>query len=587
MTDVKTAHINGINGSSKKAESSSLSKNAKRRAKKKEQRAAVSLYYTHEPMLTSSPFQSSTPGPSDVSSTHDSLEDSNGSSSKVSNHAPSTLDLSALPENDEMFAAFSDVFARYQAAQTPAEATDNSGKGEVIYSDEEAMSESDEEDAAKDALHAKLSKRKQRQLRRLTVAELKQLVRKPDLVEWEDVTANDPKMLVQLKSVRNSIPVPPHWNLKRDYLQNKKGMEKPPFQLPPYIAATGIAEMKDALKEKESEQTLKAKTRERAQPKVGKIVIDYRKLHDAFFRFQTKPESLTGYGEAYYEGKEFETKFKERKPGDLSDALKEALSIPHLAPPPWLIAMQRYGPPPSYPQLRIPGLNAPIPEGAQWGFHPGGWGRPPLDDYGNPLYGDVFGREKVEEVNINVFDEEPERERWGEMEPEVDAEESEEEDEDEEEDEQDDEDEDHHHADGLETPMGGLQTPSGLETPSGMQSVSSSVPAGLETPSFVELRKGGRATQPQAPSQEEPANKHLYQVLPERELARHGQGFMASDHGYDVSHMNSAPPNVPVLGSEESRGTKRKAQDTSSVSLSLDPSELENMSESQLAEVRS
>ena len=31
-------------------------------------------------------------------------------------------------------------------------------------------------------------------------------------------------------------------------------------------------------------------------------------------------------------------------------------------PPPWLVAMQRYGPPPSYPNLKIPGLNAPIPE---------------------------------------------------------------------------------------------------------------------------------------------------------------------------------------------------------------------------------
>ena len=31
-------------------------------------------------------------------------------------------------------------------------------------------------------------------------------------------------------------------------------------------------------------------------------------------------------------------------------------------PPPWLIAMQRYGPPPSYPNLKIPGLNASIPE---------------------------------------------------------------------------------------------------------------------------------------------------------------------------------------------------------------------------------
>jgi len=41
----------------------------------------------------------------------------------------------------------------------------------------------------------------------------------------------------------------------------------------------------------------------------------------------------------------------------------------HKVPPPWLIAMQRYGPPPSYPNLKIPGLNAPIPDGCSFGYH--------------------------------------------------------------------------------------------------------------------------------------------------------------------------------------------------------------------------
>jgi len=41
---------------------------------------------------------------------------------------------------------------------------------------------------------------------------------------------------------------------------------------------------------------------------------------------------------------------------------------------------QRYGPPPSYPHLKIPGLNAPIPPGASFGYHPGGWGKPPVDE---------------------------------------------------------------------------------------------------------------------------------------------------------------------------------------------------------------
>ena len=44
---------------------------------------------------------------------------------------------------------------------------------------------------------------------------------------------------------------------------------------------------------------------ERVQPKMGKIDIDYQVLHDAFFKYQTKPV-LTGHGDVYYEGKEFE-----------------------------------------------------------------------------------------------------------------------------------------------------------------------------------------------------------------------------------------------------------------------------------------
>lgn len=140
--------------------------------------------------------------------------------------------------------------------------------------------------------------------------------------------------------------------------------------------------------------SIQAQAKERAHPKLGRLDIDYQKLHDAFFRFQTKPAFST-HGDVYFEGREFDSGLKQRKPGILSDDLKAALNIPPNAPPPWLINMQRYGPPPSYPQLQIPGLNAPIPEGAQWGFHPGGWGKPPTDEYNRPLYGDVFAAARV------------------------------------------------------------------------------------------------------------------------------------------------------------------------------------------------
>ncbi|KAJ6518651.1 DUF382-domain-containing protein [Mycena sanguinolenta] len=456
-----------------------------------------------------------------------------------------------LDANGSILEAFSDVFARFQLPPEESAQDKNvaRGKGEVIYSDDDMASEGDS-----DAEVKPISKKKQRKLSRLTVAELKRLVKKPEVVEWTDVTAADPRLLLHLKSQRNTIPIPIHWSAKRDYLQGKRGIEKPPFQLPAYIADTGIATMRDAVKEKEANMSLKAKTRERVQPKMGKVDIDYQKLHDAFFKFQTKPP-VTGFGEMYYEGKEFETSLKEKRPGDLSPELVEALSIPPLAPPPWLISMQRFGPPPSYPTLRIPGLNAPIPEGAQWGFHPGGWGKPPLDEYNRPLYGDVFGvlpkagdgAEMGEPIDKNL---------WGELEPEEEEE------------------SDESSAEGSDSedeapaPADGLQTPSGLETPSGMASVVSTVAAGLETPDFLELRKGRAASEAV-----DSGPRSLYQVVPERQTAV--RGLMGSERGYDVSAVASHA-NLPVLGDE--RSTKRK----NGVDISIDAAELEGISEEEL-----
>ncbi|EGN95876.1 hypothetical protein SERLA73DRAFT_187126 [Serpula lacrymans var. lacrymans S7.3] len=528
-TEVQTA-VNGINTNSKVNGKAIKSRNQLRRAKAKQKKAS----------------QSTTP---------------NGDS----------RDISVKEEEDEMvqnveyvseqldikgpaLEAFSEVFARFQLPPEPTSTRDDEPtKGEVIYSDDDMASDADSESGEKKPL----SKKKQRKMARLTVAELKQLVSKPEVVEWTDVTAADPRLLLHMKSYRNTIPIPIHWSAKRDYLQGKRGIEKPPFQLPAYIADTGIATMRDAVKEKEANMSLKAKTRERVQPKMGKVDIDYQKLHDAFFKFATKPP-VTGFGEMYYEGKEFETSLKEKRPGDLSPELVEALSIPPLAPPPWLISMQRFGPPPSYPTLRIPGLNAPIPEGAQWGFHPGGWGKPPLDEYNRPLYGDVFGvLPKTSDANMG---EPVDKNLWGELEPEEEEEESSEDESEEEEEET-----------TEPAPTDGLQTPSGLETPSGMTSVVSTVAGGLETPDFLELRKSsGRAGTETA----ETGPRSLYHVVPEKQTSV--RGLMGSERGYDVSAVAGAP--IPVLGEE--RGTKRKAN--GGVDISIDAGELEGLSEDEL-----
>jgi Domain of unknown function (DUF382) len=52
-------------------------------------------------------------------------------------------------------------------------------------------------------------------------AQLKQECPRPEVVEAWDIRARDPKLLVYLKSYRNTVPVPRHWSQKRKYLQSK------------------------------------------------------------------------------------------------------------------------------------------------------------------------------------------------------------------------------------------------------------------------------------------------------------------------------------------------------------------------------
>ncbi|KAG2174197.1 hypothetical protein INT43_004218, partial [Umbelopsis isabellina] len=454
--------------------------------------------------------------------------------------------------DEQTLEQFSSIFKHFQVGNVDENDDQTEAVEETVEGEANTKDENDNAGDEEDGEDGPLSKKKMKQINRLSVAELKQLVDKPDVVEWWDISATDPKLLVHLKAYRNTVPVPIHWSQKRKYLQGKRGIEKQPWELPEFIKDTGIMEMRDAVKTKEDASKMKSKMREKVQPKMGKLDIDYQKLHDAFFRFQTKPR-LTAHGELYYEGKEFETKLKEKKPGQLSEELKTALSIPPLAPPPWLINMQRFGPPPSYPSLRIPGLNSPIPEGAQWGYHPGGWGRPPIDEYNRPLYGDVFGLNPQEAAPEDVV-QPMDKKLWGELDSDI-----EEEEEDEEEEEEGEEEE----TEQAEGEAGEEQTnedalAEGLVTPSGMASVAS----GLETPDFIELRKNTRKAV--APESDEP--KHLYQVLPE--VQKNIQGFMGSQHGYNLSNINA--PAADTTG----RSSKRKMGE--SVDVALDPSELES-----------
>lgn len=306
-----------------------------------------------------------------------------------------------LPE-DELSKQYFDVFNRFNQ---PVK-SNKSPSNDLVVIDSEGSDSEDESDQEEEE-KIQTSKKQERLKSKIPLSLLKASTNQPRLVDWYDADAKDPYLLVALKSQLNVVQVPEHWQAKRDYLSMKKGLEKRLFQLPQYIRDTGIEEMRNVVSA--DDKTLKQSQRERVQVKLGRLDIDYHKLHNAFFVHQTKPR-LYKFGEVFFEGKDTDDKSEETlniRPGTLSPALRAALEMPpgdtNVAPP-WIYLMQQLGKPPSYRSLVIPGLDA---------------------DYTNSGY-----REKSQKRTRNF-----EVHRWGQLREYVESSDEEEEEEDEEEDE--------------------------------------------------------------------------------------------------------------------------------------------------------
>ena len=427
----------------------------------------------------------------------------------------------------------------------------NGGNDDEEFS--ESSSSDDDDDDAEDDDDEKnnpedgLTRKQRKEMKKLQIADLKRVCEKPEVVEIWDTTAQDPEFLVYIKASRNAVPVPRHWSQKRAFLAGKRGIEKPPFKLPAFIEATGIAKLRDSYAEREEQKSLKSKVKDTKTAKLGRIDIDYQVMHDAFFKFQTKPK-MTKMGDLYFEGKEYEISLGDRKPGNLSDELKAALGIDgNNGPPPWLINMQRYGPPPAYPKLPIPGLSAPIPEGAQFGYHPGGWGKPPVDEYGRALYGDVFGINAAKQTGRTKYDEPVMKgdHFFGELGSDDEESESEEESEDEEEAEEEEVEEEEEVA---------------------VEEEEEEEEEEADEPESIDLRKRSSKTTTTATGEDEP--KELYKVLGEKE-AKIGTALMGSERIYDVSGAASA--SKKTIGS--------------GVDVAIAPEDLENLDEEGLRKV--
>lgn len=435
------------------------------------------------------------------------------------------------PDNPfyELYQQMKPTMQRFNLASAEGRPVDDGEQAEVFF-DEDLVPEETTTTKKK----PKVSKKQRKQQNRPTIAQLKMVSKNPESIQYWDRDAPDPFLYLHIKELKNIVPVPDHWSVKREYLSSKRGIEKPPFQLPKFIADTGIAEMRDAQLEKEAEKTLKQKQRDRVQPKMGKLDIDYQKLYDAFFKHQTKPP-LTRFGEVYYEGKELETKTMNFKPGIMSEGLKEALGMPVGAPLPWLLTMQKIGPPPAFPTMEIPGLNAPIPPGASWGYAPGQFGKPTLDEYNRPMWGgDVFGVYKDPQTYVNPADN-IDKTLWGIVKTEYNDEEEEEESEEEEEDEE-------------------------------MEMSPEPVQNRAPRAQFKDVSGEQLAPTKSRWNVNSDAAEHsgsLYQVIGEQETRV--EGFMGSTKKYDLQN-----PRAAVLGDDELHPATKRRSTKQDVSIDLD-----------------
>lgn len=398
------------------------------------------------------------------------------------------------------FAQFKHVFDKFHMEEAPEEV---STKGDIMDSDEDEKeygAQSDEEEGQQ-----KISKKKLRKANKMPLAELKARSKYPELVQWYDVDATDPILVTQIKCQKNIVPVPSHWQFKREYLSGRRAIEKKPFELPKYIKDTGIQDMRDTTKDDDS--NLKQRMREKVQPKMNRLDLDYQKLHDAFFKFQTRPR-LFKVGDVYFEGRESEeTDVSKYKPGVISDELRNALGVPKGMVLPWVMKMQNFGPPPSYPDLKIPGYNVDISEEEN-------------------LFVEDENLVNVDNVELEPFGQLLSYEESEEEESE--EEESEEEEEDEVEKEDEDEEEVATYLSDSE-----IQQAAGVDDTEVQQDVVPAYDAEENSDEEDVPLAEVDVSQTQA---EETERKKLYQVLKESEQT--DSGFMSSKRVYDLSDVN-------------------------------------------------
>lgn len=182
-----------------------------------------------------------------------------------------------------------------------------------------------------------------------------------EYVGEHDGNAEDPFFTVLMNMQPWTVPVPRHWDKLRSFLSLQADREEAVGIVPAAIQVLGVDKLRAARDRKANPN----------QIAFLKCFMTGTPLVRKTFHLE-----LSRFGDVYEEGKWLPKTYY--TPGKMSQRLRQALGVGTHAPPPWLYSMQSMRRlPPAYPALRVPGLNAPIPPGAQWGLGQGQWGEPP------------------------------------------------------------------------------------------------------------------------------------------------------------------------------------------------------------------
>lgn len=280
-----------------------------------------------------------------------------------------------IDDKNKQYYKFKEIFENFHKREERtneggSNATEKDIKSDITKNglkDYEDLSESTDENKEDDSdfldedlepinKNGKLSKRQFRLKYGIPLEILKIESKRPELVESTDADSPDPRLLVYIKSQHNMIDIPSHWKSNKSLLKQRRTFsDNGPFELPKFIQDTGILEMRDS-SGKDEDVNMKDRMRQRVQPKMGQLDLDFNKLYDAFFKFQTKPDLLK-YGQIYKDGIDISKllemeKMSSYRPGKLSKTLKEALGMDIRSNnPPWAQRMKALGPPPSYPHM--------------------------------------------------------------------------------------------------------------------------------------------------------------------------------------------------------------------------------------------